>query len=278
MSGVTGLQPVPLYITYAGQESKYATASLQADTQSSAALAYFQQVAPTITTPDALLKNYKALSVVLGAFGLQDKIGQTAILRQLLTQDPTAKTSLAQTLGNAKFQSFANALSDWSTPPFGTASAVAQIASSYTTNLFEKSADTQAPGLQKALYFTRGASSLKSVAAIQSDQDLLSVVVTSLGLPLQNFEELSFDQQTSILTSKLTLSNLQDPAIVKRMAEQYLVQQQSTASSGPAPGSIAALYDDGSDTSGDALLGILNPSAATDSSDGSGSNVLSLFA
>ena len=168
-------------------------------------------------------------------------------------------------------------MSNWTPPPFSTASAVAQIASSYSTNTFEKSADKQAPGLANALYFTREASSLKSVSAVQSDKDLLSVVVTSLGLPLQNFEELDFDQQTAILKSKLNLADLQTPATVKRFAEQYLVSQQSKASSGPAPGSVAALYDDDSDSSGDALLGILDPSATDDSAD-SGSGVLSLFA
>jgi hypothetical protein len=277
MSGITGLQPIPLYTTYAAQETKYAAATLKSDTQSSAALAYFQKVAPSITTPAALLQNYKALGVVLGAFGLQDKIGDTAILKQLMTQDPTSKTSLAQTLGNAKYQLFANALSNWNPPPFATAAGVAQIASAYTTNTFEKTADTQAPGLAKALYFTREAPSLKSIAAIQSDQDLLSVVVTSLGLPLDDFEELSFDQQTTILTNKVHLADLQNPAKVKQMAEQYLVNQPATGNGSPAPGSVASLYDDGADTTGDSLLGILDPNALSSDS-GSGSGLLSLFA
>ena len=277
MSGVTGLQPIPLYITYAAQEGKYAAASLKINAQASAELAYFQKVAPSITTPDALLKDYKALSVVLGAFGLQDKIGETAILRQLLTQDPTASTSLARTLGNAKFQLFANALSNWTTPPFSTPSGVAQIVTSFTTNTFERQAETQAPGLKDALYFSREASSLKSVTAVQADQDLLKVVVTGLGLPLTNFEQLGFEQQTSLLNSKLHVADFQDPAHVTRFAEQYLVAQQSTADSGPASGSVASLFSDAADTSGSSLLDILDPGAA-DGSGGASSNVLSLFA
>ncbi len=279
MSGSIGASPVDLYISYAKNEPARAASDLKTDPQAGALAAYFQKVAPTITSPDALLKNYKALTVVLGAFGLQDKISQTAILRKLLTQDPTAKTSLAQTIGNAKFLAFAHALSDWSKPPFATPQAVSQIIASYSTNLFEKSADKQATGLANALAFTRQAASLKSINAVQTDPNILAVVVTSLGLPLQNFQQLSFEQQTALLKSKLHIEDLQKPAYVTRSAEQYLVQQQTTAASAPPPGSVSALFSDGSDTSGDALLSILNPASSTSSDGTSGaSGVLSLLA
>jgi hypothetical protein len=284
MSGTIGLQPIPLYLNYAADESKYADASAQSNPEASSLIAYFQKVAPSIATPAALLGNYKALTVVLGAFGLQDSINNTGILKQLLTQDPKSTSSLAYKLGNAKYLAFAEALSDWSTPPFSTTSDVSQIVQSYKTNLFEQSADNQAPGLANALYFTREASSVTSVSQLQSDSNLLDVVVTGLGLPLQNFLQLSFDQQTATLDRKLNLSDLQNPTYVKRTAEQYLVSQQSDASSGPAAGSIASLYSDSSDDSGDSLLTILDPNSAsggTGDLGGSGSgnsNLLSLFA
>ena len=279
MSGSIGLSPITLYTNDAASETAKAAANLKANPQASALAAYFQKVAPSLTTPAALLKDTKALTVVLGAFNLSGSINDTAILKDLLTQNPNAKNSLAQTLGSAKYQIFANALSDWTTPPFATKSAVSQIVSAYSTNVFEQAADTQAPGLANALYFTREAPSLKSVAAIQSDSNLLDVVVTGLGLPLDNFEELGFDQQTAILTSKLHLANLQSPAYVKQTAEQYLVSRQSTADSTPAAGSTASLFSDDTDTTGNSLLSILDPASSTDSSGSSGgSSVLSLFA
>ena len=276
MSGSVGLSPIALYLTYAGSETAKAAANLRADPQASALAAYFKKVAPSLTTPAALLKDTKALTVVLAAFNLSGSIQDTAILKALLTQDPTSKTSLAQTLGNTKYLLFANALSNWSTPPFRTAAAVSQIVSAYSTNVFEQAADKQAPGLANALYFTREASSLKSVTAVQSDSNLLNVVVTGLGLPLDNFEELGFEQQTAILTSKLTLANLQKPSYVTQVSEQYLVSQQSASDGTPAAGSTASLFSDSADTTGDSVLSILDPSSSTDSSGGSG--VLSLFA
>ncbi len=279
MSGSIGLSPITLYTTYAAHETTKAAANLKTDPQASALVAYFRKVAPSLTTPAALLKDTKALTVVLGAFNLSGSINDTAILKDLLTQNPASKTSLVHSLGSAKYQLFANALSNWKTPPFATSSAVSQIVSAYSTNVFEQSANTQASGLANALYFTREASSLKSVAAIQSDTNLLAVVVTGLGLPLDNFEELGFDQQTALLTSKLHLTKLQSPAYVKQTAEQYLVSQQSTADGTPAAGSTASLFSDVTDTTGDSLLSILNPASSTDSTGGSGgSGVLSLFA
>jgi hypothetical protein len=71
---------------------------------------------------------------------------------------------------------------------------------------------------------------------------------------------------------------------VKHVAEQYLVQQQSSSTGTPAPGSLASLYSDGSDTSGDSVLGILDPGANLDSGGTSGSggssggDLISLFA
>ena len=276
MTDSVGYSAVQLYMTYAANEAKYATASVKSDPKSNALIAYFQKNAAKITSPDALLKDYKALSLVLGAFGLQGSINNTAILRKLMTQDPTSKTSLAQTIGNTKYRLFAQALSDWSTPPFSTSASQSQIIASFTTNTFEAAANKQAPGLANALYFAREASSLKTTAAVQSDSNLLAVAVTSSGLPLQSFESLDFAQQTKILTEKLNIATLQNPAVVRRMAEQYLVAQQSNASDQPAYDSVSSLFSDGVADIGDTLLAI--SSSSGDASSDSGSGVLSLFA
>lgn len=278
MSGAIGLPPIPLYISYASNETADAASALKGNPQANALASYFASAAPKLTTPGALLGDYKALQVVLGAFGLQGAIGNTALLKQLLTQDPTSASSLAQRLGNAQYLQFAKAFSGWKTPPFGTASTVRSIVSSYTTNTFETQADTQAPGLQKALYFTRNIGSIKTLSQLQSDASLLSVVVTGLGLPEDNFDSLDFTQQTAILKSKVDLSQFQKPASVQRFAEQYLIAQQlqQTATASP-PGSLGALFDDSSDSTGDGLLTILDPSSSGTATGTSGS-LLSLFA
>jgi hypothetical protein len=280
MSGSVGFQPIQLYQQYAGNETKYATASLKADPQDTSLINYFNAHAASVTTPAQLLGNYKLLTVVLGAFNLQGSSKDTALLKQLMTQDPTSKTSLAQKMQNAQYLLFAQALSNWTTPPFANASDRAQLIKSYTTNTFEQTADTQAPGLADALYFTREAPNIKSITALQSDANLLKVAVNATGLTYDEYVQLGFTQQTSLLTSKIKVSQLQTPSYVKQLAEQYLIQQGGSGGSGtPAPGSTASLFSDSSDTNGgDSVLNILDPGANLDTSDSSSGGMLSLFA
>ena len=278
MSGSVGFQPIPLYLQYAANESKYATASLKAQPQNNALIAYFNAHAASITTPAQLLGNYKALTLVLTAFSMQSYLKDTALLKKLMTQDPESSGSLAKQLGGANIMLFAKALSNWKTPPFANASDRAQVVSSYSTNVFEQTADKQATGLANALYFTREAPSIKSITALQSDANLLKVAVFATGVSYNDFVQLSFTQQTALLTSKIQVAQLASPKYVHQLAEQYLIQQTSSASSTPAPGSVASLFADGTDPSGD-ILGIMNPSSDSGSSgDSSSGGVLSLFA
>jgi len=287
MSGSTGLPPLQSYLTYGANEAKYANAAAAGNAQETGLISYFQNNAGSITSPSALLGNYKALTVVLGAFGLSGSINDTALLKQLMTQDPTSKTSLAQRLGNAKYLSFANALSNWKPPPFATASGVSSVLTAYKTNQFETSAGQQTPGLQNALYFKRTAGSITTLTQLQSDSNLLAVAVTGLGLPLTDFEELSFTQQTAMLKNKLNMADFKKPSYVQHLAELYLVQQQLNAPltpAAPAVGSELSLFpDSGTSTNGNGVLTILDASNGETSSllgtsTTGTSNLLSLFA
>ena len=277
MSGSVGTSPIQQYLLYSAKETTYAAQNLTATPQDSSLLTYFKANAANITTPAQLLGNYKALQVVLTAFNLQGSINDTAILKSLMTQDPTSSTSLAKTLNNTQYTLFAKAFSNWTTSPFTSAN-IAQIAQSYTTNTFEQSANTQSPGLANALYWSRLAPAITSISQLQSDPTLLKVAVATTGVTYDQYVALSFTQQTALLTKSIKLSQLATPSYVNQVAEQYLIQNGSSGSSAPAPGSIASLYSDTSDTdAGDSLLSILDPSAnlADDSSSG---GVLSLFA
>lgn len=281
MSGSV-LPPIPLYLADIRNEPATAAKALVANPVASQNLAYFQQHAASITTPQALLGNYRALAVVLGAFGIGNAINNTAVIKDLLTQNPTDPKSLAQRLGNPKYLLFAKTLSKWNPPPFSNPANIASIVSGYQLNTFEAAQGQQVPGLQQALYFTRTIGGIKSLTQIQADPDLLKVVVTASGLPYENFSLLNFDQQTRLLKSKVHLADFQNPHTVQRYAQQYLVAQQlnGAAPTGPAAGSTASLYSDSADTSGNAILDILgtaNGSTALSQSD-TGTNLLSLFA
>jgi hypothetical protein len=295
MSGSVGTSPIQQYLTYSANEAKYAASYATTNGQETNLIGYFQKTAPSITTPAALLKDYKALSVVLGAFGIGSLINSPALVKQLLTQNPASTGSTAYRIGNAKYLAFAHALTSWKPPPFATASGVTAIVKAYQLNQFEASADTstaaasttgtQTSGLPQALYFTRMAGSITSYTQLQSDAELLNVAVSGLGLPLTAYDNLSFDQQTALLKAKLPIASLKKPAFVQHLAEQYLVQQQlanGPVNDTPQAGSILNAFS-ASDTSANSLLTILNENntASTDSVGSSAatpSSLLSLFA
>jgi predicted Fe-Mo cluster-binding NifX family protein len=87
-------------------------AQFQKSSTANADIAAYQAGVSKITTVDQFLNNHKVLNVALTAYGMQDAINQKGLLKQLLTQDPTATTALAQKLGKTNYVAFARAF--WS--------------------------------------------------------------------------------------------------------------------------------------------------------------------
>ena len=252
MSGSVGLPPIPTYLSIVKNETAAVTKTEAADTSSQAAAKHFVEAAAKITTPQALLKDYQSLTVVLGAFGMSSMLGQTAIIKQLMTQDPTSKTSLAQTSGNALWLRFAQQMSGWnsSSTPLKSATNVSTISSQYLTNQFEANEGKTTPGLQQALYFTRTASSASSVNALMSDPTQLTVVETVLGLDPTQFGALDFNQQQSILTKDVNFKQFSTPAGVQRYAEQYLAMTEANPPAVQPTYDVASLFGSTSDDTG----------------------------
>lgn len=270
----TGLPAIPAYLTYSANETRYVTRYESSDAQTKADIAYLRKQAPKLTSPAALLKDYRSLSVVLEAFGMKDQVSATALLRQLMTQNPTDPKSLAQKSQNPIFMRFAKAMSNWTTSPFGSSTAVNAIVTAFATNRFEASADAQTPGVGTALYFARTAGQITNINQLMSDTKLLSVVETVNNLPTA-FGGLDYTAQFARLSKLVNVKNFQDPAYVRKLAEQYIVMtQENNDQSGGATGIVAAFNAGGAINAGQSILGTLFPS----SSGASGNPILSLFA
>lgn len=230
MSGISGLPIIPMYETYSKNETKYADAAAKTNPATQTAVSYFEQNAASITTPAALLKNYRVLQVVLGAFGMSGMINEQGILKQLLTQNPTAKNSLVQQMANPAYLQFAEVMANWNPPALSNPKTVASIVQNYATNQFEVGANQQMPGMQAALYFNRNIGSVTTIPELMSDSTLLGVVQTALGLPMQ-FGLLSYSQQVSILTQQVDLTKFQSPSYVNQFVQKFLVMNQESGGS-----------------------------------------------
>ena len=265
MSGAVGLPPIPAYLSIVKNEQAAVTRTEAGDVSSQAAARHFTQTAAAIATPQALLKDYQSLTVVLGAFGMSSMIGQTAIIKQLMTQNPTLKTSLAQTSGNALWQRFAQQMSGWTSTstPLKSVTNVSTISAQYLTNQFETKQGKATPGLQQALYFTRTAASSSSVNALMSDPTQLNVVETVLGLDPTQFGALDFQQQQNILTKDVNFKQFSTPAGIQRYAEQYLALTQANPPPVQQTFSVASLFGPTSDDT--SLFGIIGSNLSAES-------------
>lgn len=184
-------------------------------------VAYFQKIAPTLTTPDALLKNYRALTFVTTAYGLAGQQDQTALLRKLMTQDPTATTSLAQQLSDNNYRNFAAAMSVWAPPPFSSQSTIDAAIAGFKEHSFQASIGTDSTALQEATYFSKNAVGLTQLSQIMSDKPLLDVVRVSLGIP-DSFANLDYEQQKAMLTARVDMKQFATADGVGKVVQRYL--------------------------------------------------------
>lgn len=262
MSGFVGsLTASTLYPVVSKNEQAEVTKFEAWDPSTRAALAYFRKAAGSITSPKALLGDYRALKVVLSAFGMSSQIGSTALLKQLMTQDPTSPSSLAQRSANPAWQRFARFMSSWNPPPLSNASVVSTIANQFATNSYEAAEGKQAAGLQEALYFRRTIGSIRSVYGLLSDPSALKVAVTASNLPPMNvFGALDYNEQISLLTKTFDLTKFRDPAYVDKFVRKYLAMNQAN-SYGFDAGGLASVFSSGS--GGPDLLSSLYPNSTT---------------
>jgi hypothetical protein len=244
MSGAVGGSPIASFLRITADEQSAVSTYEAGSVASQRSVAHFTAAAATIATPQALLKDYRSLGVVLGAFGMSSMIGETAIIAKLMTQDPSSSTSLAQTSGNALWQRFAKNMSGWTstTTPLQSASNVSAISSQYLTNQYETAQGDSTPGMQQALYFGRTMNGKATLNTIMSDPTQLNVVETVSGLDPMQFGALDFTQQQAILTKAIDLSSFSTPAGIRRYTEQYLAMTAANPPSSAPTYSVATLF------------------------------------
>jgi len=261
---------IPTYMALSKNEAGSVGKFEKSDAQTKADIAQFQKLAPSLTTPDALLKNYKALSFVLEAYGMSSSINQTALLKKLMTENPASKTSFALRSGNLAFMRFAKAMAQFNPPPFSTSAGVTATVTAAATARFESQQDSRISGLADALYFTRQAHGITNLNQILADPRLLNVVSAAANLPDQ-FSSMDYKPQIALLKKQVDVKKFQDAGFVAKYVQKYLaISAANTAGVQDPNGAIATL--NGTSSASDILSAL-----PQSSSSGSGNPILSLF-
>jgi hypothetical protein len=187
--------------------------------------AYATANLPKVTSVQDLMGNYRLLSVVLGAFGLSGAVNQTGLVKQLLSQDPTAKGSLAQRMLDPRFTKLATALSSLKSDGGAVLrdpTSVASIVKAYVQDAWQTSVGNDNMSVRQALYFQKNIGSVTSLYGILGDNTLAAVVRGALGLPDQ-FSALDPKQQIQVLQQKgFDLSKFKDASYTTKFVDKFL--------------------------------------------------------
>jgi hypothetical protein len=204
----------------------------------------FTQAVSNATSITSALQNPAVLQVLLTANGMSDQIQYTALASKALMSNPNDPNSLANQLSatDSRWQGvvqnydfFDNGLAELQDP-----AVQAQLAQSYAQVTWMNSLDQATPGLSEALTFKQQASQITSVDQILGDTINRTVVLTALGIP----EEVAYQDltgQEQAVSSRLNVSQLQDPNFVNSLTDQYLLLMQQQSQSSSTTTSLTAL-------------------------------------
>ncbi len=201
--------------------------------------------------------------LALGTAGLSVQSGQvitdgSKVVGVVQSVDAEGKVTLQANANAAVAKgdklSFLPQVTDQQIPALLDTSNVTSIVSQYETNQYETAQGKLTPGMDSALYFTRTAPAITSVVQLMSDPTLLKVVTTDLGLA-DTYGSLPYDQQVTLITSKVKLSDFTSPSKIQNYAERFLAltgEQNAAGTSGTDPAMIlltgGSTGDDGTGT------------------------------
>lgn len=227
----------------ATQNQAQLLAQFQKSSTTSADIAGYQAGVANITTVDQFLNNYKVLNVALTAYGMQDAISQKGLLKQLLTQDPTASTSLAQQLGKANYTEFAQAFWSLSTDGGAGISSAASInttAAKYNTAKFQqwqadRSNDPQLATALAARQTLQDAVDISTVGALFSKYQQTPAVQSASNYYKNNIGNVKTSDalmaDPKLLNFALTAYGIDPSTISSDTVSKLLSQAPSTATS-----------------------------------------------
>ncbi len=205
---------------------------------------YFLANIGNVKTVSDLINNSKLYNYVMTAFGLGDMINAKGLIEKVLEGGISNPKSLANTLNDSRYKALASTFDFASNGAATTSSAVLQqtTVNNYVEQTLEANVGKQNQGTQMALYFQRMAPTITSAYSILGDKTLLSVIQTALGLS-PAMSESNIDIQARMITSKLNIADLKDPAKLQQFIERFTAAYDATNTSASPVTPLTPLFD-----------------------------------
>jgi hypothetical protein len=199
---------------------------------------YYRENISNIKSVDDFMGNTRIYNFALKAFGMEDMQYAKAFIRKVLNEGVDDSEAFSLQLSDQRYRDFATA---FNFKRYGSATTAFDrvqkgAVDMYLRNSLEAQSGEESEALRLALYFQRKASTVTGAYGILADKAIYQVVRTALGLP-DALSSADIDRQANILSEKIDVEKLQDPAYVKKTITRFLARyeaENSSAQSSPA--------------------------------------------
>ena len=187
------------------------------------ALKQFDQAIAKAKDVQAALQDPRVLAVLLPGLGLSDQIQYPGLVQKALLADPKNPRGLLASL-DPRFTAAAKTL-DLRTKGLAALKDPAlrqTLTDGYVQYQYQTGLDAANPGISDALYFLKNVKGETNIYNILGNSVLHRVVTGALGLPNAIVVQ-SVETQARAVTSRLKLTDLQDPRKLEKLAERYVI-------------------------------------------------------
>lgn len=218
---------------------------------------YFLEKIGTVRSASDLVTDRRLLNVALGAFGLQDDVGNRAFIQKILEDGTGSRDALANRLTDGRYKrlSAAFGFGPDETRTTGDIGKMREIVALQRAAAFEVSVGAQDDTMRIALYAQR---ELQTLAGSRIGDDakwfslmglppLRSMLETALGLPTA-FGQIDIDKQLEVFRDKVravtgdgSVAQFADPAAREKITNLFLTRSQLAASDAGLSASANAL-------------------------------------
>lgn len=207
----------------------------------------------SVSSVDDLISDRANLKIVLGAFGLETDLDNKYFIRKIIESDMSDPKSLANRMSDERYKNLANSLSNLTNNGAITASGSQKIIQNFSDKSFEAAVGQQSNEMRLALNAERelgklvGSTSSENTKwyKILGNPPIREVMQTFLRLP-SSISNLDLETQKETFADKLKsrlgleeLSDFQDPKLMERLVQGYLLQSQIDTSIVASRGSVA---------------------------------------
>lgn len=259
-TGVLMFQPILPTTGYVGWKFLERTLSTQKQTYAQSqpvvrATDNFRNKIAAIKTAADLVNDRELLSVALGAFGLDDDIGNKFFIQKILQDGTTNDESIANRLADKSYAAMSSAFGfgDPGGPFINLSGFANRIIAKYENKQFERAVGDQNTDMRLALSIKERLSDITDQSkgenarwfSVMGSAPMRKVFETALGLP-SSMAQIDLDKQLTNFRERSErvfgvnkVSDFQEPAMQEKLLRMFLIRSEANASSALSSGGIA---------------------------------------